>query len=153
MFVSVVAHRSALRIVFAFITSASLLLVPNATLVDHSASAQGQSQSSNREGRPKPGKPEGSLPNLEDVQNESRLEREPAAPIPSTMRSPKIPLHPWNGKRVGDPGTHKGVGQSRSVRGDSVVAEARNGLTTHLRNGRARRAQSQKCPTLPGYTP
>jgi YD repeat-containing protein len=149
MFISVVAHRSALRIVLALMICASLLLVPNATLFDNSASAQGQNQSSKREGRPRPGKPEGSLPDLEDVQNESRVEREPAMPIPSTMRSPKVPLHPWNGKRVGDPGTHKGVGQARSFRPDSVVAQTRDGSTTRPRNGRTRRAHASKSPFAP----
>ena len=146
MFVSVVA-RSALRIFLALMTCASLLLVPNATLIDNSASAQGQNQSSNREGRPKPGKPEGSLPNLEEVQNESHVEREPAAPIPSTIRSPKVPLQPWNGKRVGDPGTQKGVGQSLSVLRDRVVARA--SLATPLRNGRTRRAHASKNALAP----
>jgi YD repeat-containing protein len=112
MFVSVVAHRSAIRIVLALTICASLLLVPNATLVDKSASAQGLKQSSTREGRPTPGKPEGNLPDLEDVRNESQIEREPAPPIPSTIRSPKLPLQPWNGRRVGDPGTQKALGQA-----------------------------------------
>jgi hypothetical protein len=141
MFISIVAHRSALRILLASMICASLLMVPNATLIDNSASAQGQNQSSNREGRPAPGRPEGELPNLEDVQNESHLEREPAAPIASTVRSPKVPLQPWNGKRVGDPGTQKGVGQSRSVRDDRLVAQARD--------GRTRRAHARKSFVAP----
>jgi hypothetical protein len=53
--------------------------------------------------RPKPGKPEGTLPDLEEIRRESRLEREPPAPIPSTVRSPKVPQQPWDGRRVGDP--------------------------------------------------
>ena len=53
--------------------------------------------------RPRPGKPEGTLPDLEEIQRESRLEREPPAPIPSTVRSAKVPQQPWNGRRVGDP--------------------------------------------------
>jgi hypothetical protein len=40
---------------------------------------------------------------LDELQNESKLEREPPAPIPSTVRSSKIPQQPWNGRRVGDP--------------------------------------------------
>ena len=65
--------------------------------------AQGQSQSAGRGGRPTPGKPEGDLPNLEQIRNESNLRRERRAPIPSTIRSPKLSLQPWNGRRVGDP--------------------------------------------------
>ena len=105
MFGSVVAHRPTVQVILGLMVCASLLLGPNVTFVSDVASAQGQNQSSKREGRPRPGKPEGSLPDLEDVQNESHVEREPAAPIPSTLRSPKVPLNPWNGKRVGDPGT------------------------------------------------
>ena len=52
------------------------------------------------------------MPRLEDTQNESNVEREPAAPIPSTVRSPKVPLNPWNGRRVGDPGTRGEMGQA-----------------------------------------
>jgi YD repeat-containing protein len=62
--------------------------------------AQGQAKDGSR---PRPGKPEGTLPNLEEVKRESQLEREPPAPIASTIRSPKVPQQPWNGRRVGDP--------------------------------------------------
>ena len=111
MHTSVVARRSVIRIVIALTLCVSLLLVQNAWIVINSVSAQGQNSSSNREGRPRPGKPEGNLPDLEDVQNESHREHEPAPPIPSTIRSPKVPLEPWNGRRVGDPGTRGELGQ------------------------------------------
>ncbi|HEX6045518.1 MAG TPA: DUF4214 domain-containing protein, partial [Pyrinomonadaceae bacterium] len=74
--------------------------------------SQAQNQRPKREGRPKPGKPEGEFPDLEEVQRESNVEREPAPPIPSTIRSPKVPLNPWNGRRVGDPGTRGELGQA-----------------------------------------
>ncbi|HEU4769410.1 MAG TPA: DUF4214 domain-containing protein, partial [Pyrinomonadaceae bacterium] len=32
--------------------------------------------------------------------------------MPSTVRSPKVPLQPWNGRRVGDPGTRGDMGQA-----------------------------------------
>ncbi len=112
MHTSVAARRSVIRITLALILCVALLAVQNAVLVIKSASAQGQSGNSNREGRPKPGKPEGSFPDLEAVQNESRSERQPAPPIPSTIRSPKVPLEPWNGRRVGDPGTRGELGQA-----------------------------------------
>ena len=112
MHTSVAARRSVIRITLALTLCVSLLAVQNAVLVINSASAQGQSGNSNREGRPRPGKPEGSLPDLEAVQNESRSERQPAPPIPSTIRSPKVPLEPWNGRRVGDPGTRGELGQA-----------------------------------------
>lgn len=39
----------------------------------------------------------------EGVQRELPQEREAPAPIPSTIRSPKLPLKPWDGRGVGDP--------------------------------------------------
>ena len=73
--------------------------------------AHAQNQRPKREGRPRPGKPEGVFPDLEQVQRESNVAREPAGPIHSTIRSPKSPLNPWNGRRVGDPGTRGELGQ------------------------------------------
>ena len=49
--------------------------------------------------RPRRGKPEGTLPDLDEVKNESQTKREMPASIPSTMRSPKVPLEPWNDPR------------------------------------------------------
>jgi YD repeat-containing protein len=111
MYTSTVARRSAVRIVLASILCGSLLLAQNASSFLNSASAQGQNQGSNRQGRPHPGKPEGELPDLEETQRASYLEREPEPPTPSTIRSPKVPLNPWNGRRVGDPGTRGELGQ------------------------------------------
>jgi len=59
-----------------------------------------QSQRPKPEGHPRPGKPEGIFPDLEEAQQESSVQREPAPPIHSTIRSPKNPLNPWNGRRV-----------------------------------------------------
>ena len=89
MYTSLVARRSALQFVVAFTLCVSLLLIQNISLVINTASAQGQNAGSKREERPSPGKPEGSFPDLEEVQNESHIEREPAPPIPSTIRSPR----------------------------------------------------------------
>lgn len=99
------AHHPLSRIILVIIVCASLLVTPNTWSLTNGVSAQGSLQNSRPEGRPEAGKPEGSLPNLADMQNESSIEREPAAPIPSTMRSPKNPLKPWDGRRVGDPDT------------------------------------------------
>ncbi|HSD48160.1 MAG TPA: hypothetical protein VLB87_16150, partial [Pyrinomonadaceae bacterium] len=84
----------------------SLLWCAVARLGHAAAATQSLEQ---RAGRPRPGKPEGSWPNLDEVQCEGdparaheRAERTGPPPIPSTMRSPKVPLHPWNGRRVGD---------------------------------------------------
>lgn len=105
------AQHSALRIALALTISLALLLsVSTPELV--AVFAQGQSQSA-RVARPRPGKPEGDLPNLEEVKSESQREREAPPPIPSTVRSRKNPLQPWDGRRVGDPGTRGELGQVR----------------------------------------
>src|SRR4051794_37093818 len=85
----------------AIVITASLLL--GSTVVwSARVGAQGQSVE-HRAGKPRREKPEGTLPDLEEVQRESQDEREGPVAIPSTMRSPKVPLEPWNGRRVGDP--------------------------------------------------
>ena len=105
------AQRPSLRIALVLVVCGSLLVDPNALSAISDVSAQGSHQNARQEGRPKPGKPEGDLPDLEVVQNESYTEREPSPPIPSTIRSPKVPFEPWNGRRVGDPGTRGELGQ------------------------------------------
>lgn len=117
------ARRSPLRISLALIVCTALLLVPHVSFVVSEA-AQGQSQGATHALRPRPGKPEGTFPNLDDVQHESRIEREPQAPIPSTIRSPKNPLQPWNGRRVGDPVPDEKVDHTLE-RGQTQRAHAR----------------------------
>ena len=73
MYPRALAQGSSLRIVLVFTIALSLLLGTSVLWINRIA-AQEQDQWSKREGRPKPGKPEGNLPNLEDVQNESRVE-------------------------------------------------------------------------------
>jgi YD repeat-containing protein len=92
------ALRSSYRIFLALSVSVSLLLM-TVGFWPASEASQGQEQ---RAARPRPGKPEGTWPDLEEVQLESAHEREAPAPIPSTVRSSKVPLEPWNGRRVGD---------------------------------------------------
>ncbi len=100
-----------LQVTIAVITCGSLSPFSRVSLlVSEAAQNAGQS----RQGKPRAGRPEGNLPDLEAVQNESHREREPAPPIPSTMRSPKLPLQPWDGRRVGDPGTGGELGQARN---------------------------------------
>ncbi|HET6852593.1 MAG TPA: DUF4214 domain-containing protein, partial [Pyrinomonadaceae bacterium] len=43
------------------------------------------------------------MPNLEAVRSEWQVQREPAVPVPSSIRSPKNTGRPWDGRRVGDP--------------------------------------------------
>src|ERR1044072_4984226 len=100
-----IAQNSTLRIALSFTVCASLLLLPNVSLL--SEASQGQGQGASRSPRPGPKKPEGTLPDLEDVKNESHVEREAPPPIPSTVRAHKNPEQPWNGRRVGDPETQQ----------------------------------------------
>ena len=102
---------SKIRAVLLFVLIAALLPAPYISGLMKIA-AQGQGRGPDRQGQPKPGKPEGVFPDLEYVQEESNVQREPAPPIHSTIRSPKNPLNPWNGLRVGDPATRGELGQA-----------------------------------------
>jgi YD repeat-containing protein len=97
-----VTLRTPLTIALVFLISFALIPVPWLSLFTR-VTAQSLGKSSERTARPSPGKPEGVLPDLEEVQRESRLERDSPAPVPSTIRSSKNPQQPWNGRRVGDP--------------------------------------------------
>src|SRR5688572_19440351 len=88
-----------LRISLSIIICTCLLLVPFGPLVVSDAA---QGRSADRMGRPKPGKPEGVWPNLEEVKEQSQVEREAPPSIPSTVRSPRNSGKPWDGRRVGD---------------------------------------------------
>ncbi|HEU4769542.1 MAG TPA: DUF4214 domain-containing protein [Pyrinomonadaceae bacterium] len=114
MRIRVLAHWWSLRLILGLTISVSLLLTPNASLLFDAPAVRAQNEAAKREGRSVPGKPEGVFPDLDDTKNESHLEREPAAPIPSTLRSPKVPLQPWNGRRVGDLGARGELGQVRN---------------------------------------
>ena len=88
--------------------SVSVSLLPFVVGWSTTRAARGQSLEQ-RAGKPRPGKPEGSWPDLEEVQREDDPARRPEGgqptgppPIASTLRSPKVPLQPWNGRRVGD---------------------------------------------------
>lgn len=100
---SKIGRNFTLRLILSFTICASLLWVPGVSLL--SEASHGQGQSAGRDGRPRPRKPEGTLPDLEEVKKESKVEREAPPPIPSTMRSPKLSEKPWDGRRVGDPET------------------------------------------------
>ncbi|HKU75499.1 MAG TPA: hypothetical protein VJR02_16420, partial [Pyrinomonadaceae bacterium] len=100
---SKIARNFTLRIILAFTVCASLSLLPGVSLL--SEASQGQGQSAGRDTRPRPRKPEGTLPDLEDVKKESDVKREAPPPIPSTMRAKRNEGKPWDGRRVGDPET------------------------------------------------
>src|ERR1700741_2606135 len=97
-----IAQNFTLRLTLSFTICASLLLLPSVSPL--SEASQGPSAHSTR---PRHKKPEGIFPDLEDIKNESHVEREAPPAIPSTMRSPKLSEKPWNGRRVGDPETRQ----------------------------------------------
>src|SRR5258705_7156845 len=98
-----IAQNFTLRITLSFTVCASLLWLPGVSLLNEASQGQGAANTA----RPRHKRPEGTLPDLEEVKNESNLEREAPPPIPSTMRSPKLSEKPWNGRRVGDPETRQ----------------------------------------------
>ena len=93
---------SRLRIVLALLLWCPLLLTPFTSFTF----AQGERVQGMDSERPqaRAAAPEGVFPNLDEVKRE-----QPSPPLllemPSTMRSPRVPLAPRDGKRVGDPGT------------------------------------------------
>src|SRR5678816_414069 len=76
------ALRSSLRITFVLLIGVALLPAPCVSMLV-SAIGQGQGRRPQTGPPPRPGKPEGVFPDLDDVKNESSIEREPPAPIPS----------------------------------------------------------------------
>lgn len=111
-----VTLRSSLRITLVLLIGIALLPAPCVSML---VSAMGQGQGRGpRTAPPQPGKPDGALPDLDDVKNESRLKREPPAPIPSTIRSQRNSGKPWDGRRVGDPprDTDHGVERGQTLR-------------------------------------
>ena len=128
-----VPRRFSLRTGLAFVICVALLALPNISLLV-SGAAQGRSEALAPKGKPRPGRPEGVLPDLEAIKNEPGVEREAPPPIPSTIRSQKNPLQPWNGRRVGDPGTQLGQGVGA---GNNLVAS--NKHRTRLAHARKQR--------------
>ena len=130
-----ICQKSLFRVCLVSIVCTSLLLpsIPLST----SEAAPGQSA---ERGRPRPGKPEGVWPDLEDIKRDSNTTREPAPPIPSTIRSAKNPMRPWNGRRVGDPGTQGELVQAGREQSSKVVAQAGKKLAVRGRDNRTRRA-------------
>ena len=112
-----VSLYSSLRMAIALLIGVALLPVPWVSMVV-SVLSQGHDQ---RSAPPRPGKPEGTFPDFGEVQNESQLDREPPAPIPSLIRSQRNSGKPWDGRRVGDPEPSREVG----TRGETLRAHAR----------------------------
>src|SRR5690349_11111533 len=121
--------RVSLRIALVLLLLFALLPVPCVSIL---VEAMGQSRGP-RTAPPRPGKPEGVLPDLDDVKIESSIEREPPAPVPSTVRSPRNSGQPWDGRRVGDPFPNRGSDQAQVVR----LERKSKSLRSHARKHRA----------------
>jgi hypothetical protein len=90
MFRSLTARRFLLRSILASTVCTVLVLPGISSIISKAAPGQSAAHTA----QPQPGKPEGVFPDLAEIKNESDITREPAMPIPSTMRSPKNPLEP-----------------------------------------------------------
>src|ERR1044072_3084945 len=121
-----IALRSSLRITLVLLIGVALLPAPCVSMLV-SAMGQGQRRGPQTGPSPRPGKPEGALPDLDDVKREAAIEREPPAPIPSTIRSQRNSGKPWDGRRVGDPEPPRGVDHGG---GQTLRAHARRRLTS-----------------------
>ena len=87
------------RCVLTFVVLSSLIFSPFLT-ISHS---QERVPGDERRGNPRPGKPEGEVKSLDQLKHESSTARQRQEPIHSTIRSRKMPLRSWDGRRVGDP--------------------------------------------------
>lgn len=122
--------HSSLRLGLVLLLGVALLPLPPVSMLV-SVMGQGQDHSQRNGPPPRPGKPEGGFPNVEDIQNESRIEREAPAPIYSTVRSKKNSGTPWDGRRVGDPEPSRGADHADG-RGQTLRAHARRRTTVPL---------------------
>ena len=98
-----------------------------------------------RMGNPRPGAPEGEFPNLNQVKQRPQELPLTPPPIPSTMRDRKLPLQPWDGRRVGDPLT-LGATQPERIKD---VESRRSNVQLKANHARVRRAIE---PPLPDDT-
>jgi YD repeat-containing protein len=129
-----IAKTFTLRIILS-LTICTSLLMPGVSLLVSEAS---QGQSGTNPVRARWNRPEGTFPNLDEIKNESNLEREPPAPIPSTIRAKRNQGKPWDGRRVGEPFA---PGQLDQV--GTNGAKLRN-LQTQLKGKLVRRAHANR---------
>src|SRR4030095_15897529 len=86
-----VVRRFRLRLVLVILVSGLLLLPYAPLLVGNKVSAQRAAPEVSR-GQPRPGKPEGTFPNLHQIRSEPPVRREARPAIPSSIRSKRHPL-------------------------------------------------------------
>ncbi|HET6851838.1 MAG TPA: hypothetical protein VFH46_05910, partial [Pyrinomonadaceae bacterium] len=129
------ARSHSFRVSLALTICGTLLLLPNTNLLFKGLAAQGQSGNSGQRDGSTPGKPEGTWPTMEQINAESRIQREAPLPISSTIRSKKNSGKPWDGRRVGDPWLDKvDQGTNRSSSRSILIRNERTRRAhTHLR--------------------
>lgn len=120
------------------LTICASLLVPGVSLFVSEAS---QGQNGARPARSN--RPDGTFPNLDEIKNESHIEREPPAPIPSTVRAKRNQGKPWDGRRVGEPFTPGNMDQLAANGGEYRKRQSR------LKEKLIRRAHAGRRPDPP----
>jgi YD repeat-containing protein len=143
MFRSLIAPNFLLRVTLVSALCSALLLSPNVVV---SGSKAALIQTAGSIALPQPGKPEGVFPRLAAVKNESNIVRAPAPPIPSVIRSPKSPLRPWNGLRVGDLGTLGQLGRASVAGNSKLVVQTSRKVATRTRHNRLAHASRNAVP-------
>ncbi|HEY8188612.1 MAG TPA: DUF4214 domain-containing protein, partial [Pyrinomonadaceae bacterium] len=96
-----VSNKGFSAITLAVFTSFSLLL--STFVIARTSPGSGLAQS--RRGNPQAGPPAATLPNLDEVRRARQRRPKAPPPVPSTVRGPRKPIEPRNGRKVGDPGT------------------------------------------------
>ena len=123
---------TSLCVCFALVISSFVLFPSQATIGKNSIAPQGRSGSPNGKGRkvdapaPRPGPPEATLPNLDEVRRKRHPRPEAPMHIPSSVRPLRNPVKPWDGIRVGDPLPSKKQAAVETIRSGSrqpVTAE------------------------------
>ena len=140
-------RRSVLRIAIAITICAALLPLPGiASLV--SEAVQGQSE--DRKGKPRPGSPEGILPNLNEIRSQPQIDPEAPPPIPSTIPSKRNSGKPWDGRRVGDPEPPERLNPANRTARGSAGSNSGIKLTRNNKTLRAHaRARMNAAPPVP----
>ena len=121
-----VAQRLTLRPAIALTICIALLPIPSISLLVSGAT---QGLREERKGKPKPGKPEGVFPDVEEAERQSQIVPEAPPPIPSTIRSKRNEGKPWDGRRVGDPEPPRAERDNGELAFSRRVAERRSNQT------------------------
>ena len=111
-----------LTIIIVFITGCALIV---AAFAPWAIKAKAQPPLQARMGQPERGKPVGTFENIDTLKQRPNLPAQAIDAEPSTMRSPKVPLEPRNGRKVGDAWSGQQIGSSGSIADKKEIAQAR----------------------------